>query len=259
MIGAALGGDGNAEPLIGFRGFSVELNENLQNFKGTIEDLKKLRILTLRSTRNRSCIYEPGFEATAECDLRSHLGPVASKLFFKLGRHPAPDPDCNCGLYAYYSPNQEFLGIIPAIVMAWGPTHFHKTGWRSKNMKLLAFMGDREDPLYKVLGQIYDVPVIPKNEALAWASEQGHVVTPEERTEWLNEFQTEYRRGAIRSGVLLALWMVLWMSTFASSFLVNPVPIYYIVIALYVYWNAPVKVTKHVRNVISYRERHLQQ
>ncbi len=50
-----------------------------------------------------------------------------------VGRHPAPDPLCGCGLYAWHEPRQaRGTTYVHGAVLGWGRMEVHRDGWRAE-------------------------------------------------------------------------------------------------------------------------------
>jgi hypothetical protein len=58
------------------------------------------------------------------------------------GPHVAPDPDCRCGIYAYYRPSARFSTIdyrgVSGIVTVWGALQVHHGGLRAQHARVEA-------------------------------------------------------------------------------------------------------------------------
>ena len=184
MIGSKIHRD-TTEALIGFRGFAFFLSDN---------------DLILGSSWD-STIYLPKVDYTAKCK---------AKLSLRL--HRAPEATCGCGFYGYYDLDSGFmLGEVKAIIMAWGKTHFHGIGFRAEHMRIIAFI---ENPyslnVDKHLADKYQVPIIPSEHAMAWASEHGHVVTEKDREEWSAQQIAQAKPNFIKNAVLSLLCILLY-------------------------------------------------
>ncbi len=101
--------------------------------------------------------------------------------------HVAPDPDCECGLYAHHWPQKiqnhsSYLYAVGAI-RGWGRVEIHGDGWRAQKAEVIALIAAHERPARKLIERVayaYSVPVVENTEALEnFAKEYGQLV-PEE-------------------------------------------------------------------------------
>lgn len=143
----------------------------------------------LGSLTGRGSRWEPDRPQRAECDTRgwnargtAHRGPIEP--------HSAPDPDCGCGYYAWYSATEDpdpithaLAGYVRAVVSAWGVVDLHETGFRAEWMQAEAFIASKvaHKPIgswvdLMALAERYAVPLIEEEDAEAFCRERGEVL-----------------------------------------------------------------------------------
>jgi hypothetical protein len=143
----------------------------------------------LGSLTGRGSRWEPDKPHKAECDTRgwnargtAHRGPIEP--------HSAPDPDCGCGYYAWYSATDDpdpithaLAGYVRAVVSAWGVVDLHETGFRAEWMQAEAFIASKvaHKPIgswvdLMALAERYAVPLIEEEDAEAFCRERGEVL-----------------------------------------------------------------------------------
>jgi hypothetical protein len=99
------------EPVVGFRDWRIEDEELLSPYLPVAWDGGVLRA---------ECLSRPGLF------LRRRTRPPH--------RAPAPQPDCVCGIYAYFAPRQSDpdLGLVSGAVLLWGCIEVHRDGMRGR-------------------------------------------------------------------------------------------------------------------------------
>lgn len=118
----------------------------------------------LRSPLQVSTEWLPGTPLVARCELRGH---------------PAPDPDCTCGLYAARDPGGVGgigFGRVTLLgcVALWGTVVEGERGWRAGlGVPVLLFCGPGlPGPTRTELARAYGVPVYPLGRPIAVAVDQ---------------------------------------------------------------------------------------
>ncbi len=91
--------------------------------------------------------------------------------------HPAPEADCECGLYAFHlltdAINWADRSGTVAAVMGFGKTFIHSDRYRTEQMKVLAVL---DDPLLNIFDQklvagYFSVPLLPARTLVNYATE----------------------------------------------------------------------------------------
>ena len=179
----------------------------------------------LRSTGAGQAIWDPGV-TVAECETGTDKASGDMIVYGDVEPtiHPAPAPDCGCGLYAYHDPgirerDQMGLGFarlaaslgghelpveIAGAVAAWGRIEIHEDGFRAERARVVALALDdrclaedgREDAI-RAAGEQYGAAVVPSH-ALAREAYKHGIATPEElRPQPEPEPEPEPRRNTI--------------------------------------------------------------
>jgi hypothetical protein len=97
--------------------------------------------------------------------------------------HPAPDPDCDCGVHAWHprlSSARDVMrvrGVVPGVLEAQGPVEVHEEGFRAQRGRpyALVAMPGRNATLVRRLAERYDAQVIDASRPealLAWCRER---------------------------------------------------------------------------------------
>ena len=108
----------------------------------------------------------------------------AAKCFVSWA-HEAPDPECGCGYYAYYTlPEEPDLPAPEAIwgaVVAWGRVVECEGGFRAQYARPVALLdpGDRLDRRQRERGALvadsYGIPLLDRDELIAYAAWHGEL------------------------------------------------------------------------------------
>lgn len=95
-------------------------------------------------------------------------------------RHPAPDPDCMCGLYALNDRGDArlALGDVWGAIAAWGSVQVHRTGFRAELACVVALAADEAADAERrwrleAVARAYGVPLVPAGELEAAALVHG--------------------------------------------------------------------------------------
>jgi len=107
--------------------------------------------------------WKPGLQM-AECLRRDHV---------------APQQNCTCGLYAVYDLKKipwiwANRSYITGAVVAAGEIHYHRRGFRSEQMQIIALLNDKRIPFCEQLAADYGVPLFDdKDELEQFAEKKG--------------------------------------------------------------------------------------
>lgn len=133
-------------PLVGYREWAVERSSD--------------RPPTLRS------LFHPTTWATDRPLGAVCLRPVMWSVLGDLAHRGVPDAACDCGIYAFRSPDFESLrgakgAKARGVVRGWGRYVLGTTGWRCEFAAISAIAADPADPsLSEELAERYRVPVV---------------------------------------------------------------------------------------------------
>lgn len=104
----------------------------------------------------------------------------------------APGQDCECGIYALYSPDDFWYGkggkawifgshaepdpLVSGVIVAWGEMEVHYSGFRAQYARAVALAtpdSPRDAVIAKAVADRYGVPLVPANELPRIAAEFG--------------------------------------------------------------------------------------
>lgn len=164
-------------PLMGVRDFAVHMDGYL------------------RSPVADDVVWTPDTVQGATCHTN------AQRVALEHEKHAAPESDCRCGCYAYYSTQEQDRhgGVSPAVqpvgavVSAWGDVVLHDVGFRAEYMQVeaIVMLGDVEEyhlatgsdltpaelvQSWHQLAERYAVPLLAPSEADAFCRENGEVL-----------------------------------------------------------------------------------
>lgn len=137
-------------------------------------------------SRNGSELWSIGFGAS--------LWTTVSEAHCNDHYHPAPNPICECGLYALHSiemaiSEQRLYQILSAAgrsfedsvavgaVCGAGRVEIHATGWRAERAQVLGLLGSDQD---RLAAERYGVPIFSSPDALAAYAESFADPAPKE-------------------------------------------------------------------------------
>ena len=101
--------------------------------------------------------------------------------------HAAPDPECGCGIHAYYTPTSEFSKIdfrgVSGIVALWGRIELHGDGMRAQHARvealgLYARWSSRQKSAVKEIATNLAVDLVDLRELGSAASRYGLLQVP---------------------------------------------------------------------------------
>ena len=160
-----------AEPLIGFRHWGAVRGALYSGIfvAGKFIPNPALRMI---APRVRPMPWPTGEDRPAKC--------------FALRGHEAPHRECNCGYAAYYDLPEE--PAVPApeatwgAICAWGRIVEHETGFRAQYARAIALLDVRHPRDLREKGRrienaadAYGIPVLPRDELLAYAKWHGEL------------------------------------------------------------------------------------
>jgi hypothetical protein len=134
-----------------------------------------------------------------------------------VAAHPAPAPECSCGVHALHPRRRAARRIlasrreVPGVVEAKGAIEVHEDGFRAERARPFALFlaPGRNAGLAHRLGEAYDVPIVEvdgPHGVLRWCNEHGLGLAPPVVAELLGadelEAQRRMRRAKARGNAL---------------------------------------------------------
>lgn len=128
--------------------------------------------------------WRPGVN-TARCHYTGELLTFGTPPTPLPDAHPAPHPECDCGLYALHKIPEFDDGQVVGAVAAWGRLEVHANGFRAEYAQILALAEARADgPDLDAVRETYGVPVVRFTDLIEEAHKHGEPLPASVIPEW---------------------------------------------------------------------------